>query len=152
LDRFNIFPHGLSLGQGTFRPAMIFKNKQETEVLPVWLDSYEANVLLTSSQIDPRESSPHKASLKVLESLGVVLESIYFNEVTNSTQYAEVSAIQDKKNVKVRVRAAEAMSLALKAGCSFFTNKDVVEKSRTLNFQMVLHENAVNPKDIGALH
>lgn len=155
MDSINIFPHGLSLGQGTFRPAMIFKDKQQSEVLPVWLNNYESNILLSSAQSSVGESTPHKASLKIFESFGITLESIYFNEVTNSIQYAEVTAAQGNKKVKSRVLASEAMSLALNAGCVFLTNKEVIEASRVLNFQMVLHEGQVGAgaaNDPGILH
>jgi bifunctional DNase/RNase len=131
---------------------MIFKDKSEHEVLPVWLDPLEASRILTTAQVNPGESSPHLASLKILEALGITLESIYFNEVTHFTQYAEVLAVQNEKRVRVKVRASEAMSLALKAGCTFFTNKDVVEKSRTLNFQMTLGDSPLAPKNPGAFH
>src|SRR5258708_1746869 len=129
---------------------MIFKDKQQTEVLPVWLNNYESNILLSSTQVALGDSTPHKASLKIFETFGITLESIYFNEVTNSIQYAEVTAAQGTKKVKSRVLASEAMSLALNAGCIFLTNKDVIEKSRVLNFQMAPHEGPI--KDIGALH
>jgi hypothetical protein len=64
LEAFNVFPHGLSLGQGSFRAAMIFKDKRESEVLPIWLDTAQANILIASSQVNSREFSPHRGTLK----------------------------------------------------------------------------------------
>lgn len=139
MKRFSVFPHGLSLGQGSFRPAIIFKDKTETEILPVWLDPVEANILIQASQQQPRDSSAHKASLKIFDALNVRLETVYFDDVTSTAQMATITAVQGKKIVEVKVRAAEAMSLALNAGVSFFTNHQVVEKSRALNFEMFLH-------------
>lgn len=135
--------HGLSLGQGNFRPAMIFKDKSEREVLPVWLDPMEANLLLAEANTShARHNSAHRASLKVFDALKVSLNSIYFDEVANSTQYATLSISQNDKQVGVRVRASEAMSLAVNAGCTFYTNKEVVEKSRALTLEHLLHMEA----------
>src|SRR5260221_627546 len=109
MKRFSVFPHGLSLGQGSFRPAIIFKDKAEQEILPIWLDPVEANLLLAATQQQIKDASAHKASLKIFEALVVKLESIYFDGVTSSTQMATVTAMQAKKQVEVKVRAAEAI-------------------------------------------
>ena len=140
MTKFNVFLHGLSLGQGNFRPAMIFKDKSEREVLPVWLDPLEANLLLAEANTSHvRQTSTHRASLKIFDALKISLKSIYFDEVNNSAQYATLFITQNDKDVTVRVRAAEALSLVVKAGCSFFTNKEVVEKSRALTLEHLLH-------------
>jgi bifunctional DNase/RNase len=134
-----IFPHGLSLGQGSFRPAMIFKDKSEREILPVWLDPLEANLLLATTQSGVRNGSTHSASMKLFDAFSIKLKSVYFDDVTNGIQYATLSAYQDKKLVTVRVRAAEAMSMVLNAGCAFYSNRGVIEKSRAMSFEQILH-------------
>ena len=157
METFNITPHGLSLGQGTFKSAMIFKDKKEVEVLPIWLGSNEANILVQGAQLNPREGSVHAATLKIFEALGIVLQSVYFNEISNNTQYAEILAVQGGQKLRVRLRAQDALPLALQMGCTFQTNQEIVEKSRTLNFNYQvmnpsLPELVSEKKDASHLH
>jgi bifunctional DNase/RNase len=136
---------------------MIFKDKKELEVLPIWLGGLEASSIIQASQLNPRDSSIHGASLKILDSFGIKVESVYFNEVSNNTQYAELSTALGDRKVKIRVKAQEALTLALLTPCIFQTNKDVVEKSRTLNFNYPLqgpglHGPLPEKKDASLLH
>jgi bifunctional DNase/RNase len=137
-NKILIYPHGLAFGSARFRPAMIFKNKTESEVLPVWLDPVDASLLLAGSQVETRATGAHRASLKIFEALDVKLISVYFDEMLGSTQYASVTVQQGKKQAKVKVRAAEMMSLAINARCEFFTNTDIIEKSRRMNLEWTL--------------
>jgi bifunctional DNase/RNase len=138
INKITLYPHGLAFGSARFRPAMIFKDKKETEVLPVWLDPVDAGLILAGSHVETRATGAHKASLKIFDALKVKLVSVYFDEMLGSTQYATVTVLQGKKRAEVRVRAAELMSLAINAQCEFFTNLDVIEKSRRINLEWTL--------------
>lgn len=139
ISKISVFPHGVALGPARFRPAMIFKDERQLETLPVWLDPVDASLLLAGSQVEVRATGAHKASLKIFNGFNITLLSVYFDEVLGSSQYATVTASQGKKIITVRVRAAEMMSLAMNAGCRFYTNQDVIEKSRSINLEWTLH-------------
>ncbi len=141
--KIRIFPHGITLGPARFRPAMIFRDKSEQTTLPVWLDQVDAGILLASTQAQTRASGAHRASLKIFKSLGIELRSIYFDEVTGSTQYATVTVVQEQNIMPVKVRAAEVMSLAVNAQCVFYTNENIIEKSRQLNLEWLLQTDLV---------
>jgi bifunctional DNase/RNase len=152
--KFEVFPHGISIGPSKYRPAMIFKDKKEKEVLPVWLDTVDASLLLASAQGIQDAKRAHNAIFKVFEGLKINLKSIYFNEISAATQYALLTAVQGKKTLEIRVRAGEAMSLAVNAGCVFYTDQNVIEKSRVLNLEWLNNSNprAGNQGSFEGLH
>jgi bifunctional DNase/RNase len=117
---------------------MIFKNEKEDITLPVWLDPVDASILLADNQPQVRSQGAHRASLKIFKALGIDLKSVYFDEIQGSTQYATVTASHGKTLSTIQVRAAEIMSLAVNAGCVFYTNQTIIEKSRQLNVEWLL--------------
>lgn len=152
--RFQIYPHGLTIGPSEIKPAMIFKNAKETSVLPVWLDPLDAGILISESQRDMRSSHPHLPTLKLLETLDIQITSVYFDNISGSTQYATVTVVQNEKESKIKVRASEIMSLAAVSGCAFFTNNKVVNQTRDMDFMWPapMEAEAGLLGDKGALH
>jgi len=118
---------------------MIFKDEEEREVLPIWLDTLEANLLLAQTQSKDTSTTAHKATFKIFRALKLVLKSLYFDDVAGSAQFATLELAQGERTFFVKLRAAEAMSLAMNAEVKFYTNRDVVEKSRAMTLEMLLH-------------
>jgi bifunctional DNase/RNase len=126
---------------------MIFKNEKEDITLPVWLDPVDASLLLADNQPQVRSYGAHRASLKIFKSLGIDLKSVYFDDIQGTNLYATVTVMQGKNLSTVQVRAAEIMSLAVNAGCVFYTNETVLEKSRRLNIEWLLQMEVGGPAD-----
>lgn len=151
-NKVKVIPYGMTLGAEKIRPAMIFKDESQKEVLPVWLDPVDAGVLLSRNQRELSVGSPHEITVRLFAALSVKILSVYFNEISGSTQYAEIEAEQKDKKVKIRVRAADVMSLAALLGCEFYTNREVIEKSRELNLQWLNFEGDVKAGKREELH
>src|SRR6185312_11678234 len=135
-DWIEMFPFGVALGAGQMRPVMIFKDKAERRVLPVWLSPMDAGIAVTQSATEV-EGSPHTLSVEILEKLGVQLEKCLFQEVRGHHQFVELHFAGTKKLKTIVARADDAISFCLRAGCRFYATVDYIERSRVLEDQMV---------------
>ncbi len=134
------FPHGLMLGPQPFNPIMIFKSENEKEVLPVLLDPVNAGIMMVDSESLGRVDSAHHASLEIFEKLGVSIKSIYFNEINGSEIIAQAFITDGKKDIQMKFKAREILSLALRSGCNFFASPEVIEKSKLLNLEWAMQQ------------
>ncbi len=144
-----MFPFGVAMGANQMRPVMIFKDKEERRVLPVWLSHMDAGIAVAQSSPGSHQvttsvsGSPHELSWFVLGTLGVALESCIFKKVTGHHQYVELNfkASAGKrlptKLQRLEARADDAISFCLRSGCKFFATFDYIEKSRVLEGEMV---------------
>lgn len=142
-----VFPFGVTMGPGQIRPVMIFKDKTETRVLPVWLSPMDAGIAVTQSATR-LEGSPHDLSWQILSMLGVELERCLFRELRGHHQYVELQFKGSRKLKSLKARADDAISFCLHAGCQFFATIDYMERSRVLETRITdvtLAKENVNP-------
>lgn len=143
-----MFPFGVAMGANQVRPVMIFKDKGEKRVLPVWLSHMDAGIAVAQSAVSHHvtttaSGSPHELSWQILTELGIVLEKCLFKKVTGHHQYVELH-LRAKSGRKLPVklqsleaRADDAISFCLRSGCKFYATVDYIEKSRVLEGEMV---------------
>ncbi|MCC6277410.1 MAG: bifunctional nuclease family protein [Oligoflexia bacterium] len=151
-ERIRIFPNGLSLGGAKFRPSLIFKDKTERYVLPLWLDRSGVTLLLSQSDGKANSVHPYGGVLKIFDLLGVKITSVYFYDVRGQTQYALVEGYQGEKPFELSLRAEEIVGFSVNSGCEFWTNENVIEKSRVLNLDLIIrkaHTDHVQPMPDG---
>lgn len=138
-----MFPFGVAMGANQTRPVMIFKDKGERRVLPVWLTHMDAGIAVAQSDISHQVTttttgSPHELSWRILAELGVKLEKCLFKKVTGHHQYVELhfkSTLNRRLPQKLQAfeaRADDAISFCLRSGCKFYSTFDYIEKSRVL--------------------
>ncbi|MEQ1663983.1 MAG: hypothetical protein ABL927_01250 [Bdellovibrionales bacterium] len=150
-DWIEVFPFGIAMGVGQSRPVMIFKDKSERRVLPVWLSPVDAGIAVVQGNSPytttaRAEGSPHELSLKVLKALGAKLEKCLFKKMESSQQFIELHFTYEKKSKKksqqniksvkaqvVEVKTNDAISFCLSAGCKFFTTLDYIDRSRIID-------------------
>ncbi len=136
-DWIEMFPFGVALGASQMRPVMIFKDKAEKRVLPVWLSPMDAGIAVTQSATQI-EGSPHTLAVEILNKLGVKLEKCLFHEVRGHRQFVELHFAGAKKFKSIVARADDAISFCMRAGCRFYATVDYIERSRILEDQMVV--------------
>lgn len=136
INLIQVFPVGISVSNTPERPVLIFKDKSEKHVLPVWLDHVDAGLVMADSSQKTRQSGVHHAVLKTFEAFGIKVEKVIFDEVVGHQQFVNVFFTQKKDVKEVRLRAAEAMSLCLKSGAEFFATVDVMDKSREIDMTL----------------
>lgn len=143
-----VFPFGVAMGANNLRPVMIFKDKAEKRVLPVWLSHMDAGIAISQGGSPYSSSarvagSPHELSWHVLSLLNISLEKCIFKKVKGHHQYVELhfKSLTKKKLPKglenVESRADDAISFCLRAGCKFYATIDYIERSRVLEGEMV---------------
>jgi bifunctional DNase/RNase len=147
-----MFPFGVAMGANQLRPVMIFKDKDERRVLPVWLSHMDAGIAVAQSTpthnvTSNASGSPHELSWQVLTELGIALEKCLFKKVTGHHQFVELqfSAKGQRKLpaklLQFEARADDAISFCLRSGCQFFATVDYIEKSRVLEGEIGLVAN-----------
>lgn len=133
-----IFPYGLALSPGEPRPTMLFKDKSEQRVLPVWLSPMDAGISIHQNSVDMgKSSSPYKLSWRILKTLGVYLESCTFTEVKGFHQYVELKFKGHPKIEKLESRAEEAVSFCLSNKTQFFCGEDFFNQCRVVDQEML---------------
>ncbi len=65
-DWIEMFPFGVALGASQMRPVMIFKDKAEKRVLPVWLSPMDAGIAVGRSRHGASGTVDHRATRHLL--------------------------------------------------------------------------------------
>jgi uncharacterized protein len=157
-----MFPFGIAMGANNVRPVMIFKDKSEKRVLPVWLSPMDAGIAVAQTnapyQTGARSiGSPHEISWQVLKEFGIDLEKCLFKRVTQNQQFVELhfTVGKSKKNhlsaQVIEARAHDAISFCLRSGCKFFATLEYIESSRVLESELgvnasLLQQNEALPR------
>src|SRR4051812_26510776 len=81
-----VFPFGVAIGANNVRPVMIFKDKAEKRVLPVWMSPLDAGIAVSQD----KSPSPHELSCQILSAFGLKLEKCLFKSVKGHHQFVEL--------------------------------------------------------------
>lgn len=139
-QKIQVFPHGLMLGPMPYKPVMIFKSKDEKEILPVAMDPVNAGIVMADTDNLGRFEGAHRATLKIFKELGVEVQSVYLNELQGHDIMALAGVVQGENKMNMKFKAPDILPLALKAGAEFFVNEDVVEKAKLLNLEWAMEQ------------
>ncbi len=146
-DWIEMFPFGVVMGANQMRPVMVFKDKAERRVLPVWLTHIDAGIMLVQGQGSFIQEgavvgTPHDVSMKILNELNLRVEKCLFKTMKNKKQWIEIhiqslTPAENKsktaqKAFVIEAPAEDAISYCLRAGCRFYATIDYIEKSRVL--------------------
>ena len=133
-----IFPYAVSLSSGTTRPVMLFKDKLETQILPVQLSPLDAGIAINerSALGSSTSGSPHGLTHKVLGKLNIILEKCFFTEVKGHHQFVELHFSGDDRLSVLTSRADEVLSFCLSTEAHFYCQLDYFEKCRILDAEM----------------
>ncbi len=130
-------PWGISVGHEEPRPSLLFKVVGSEQVIPIFISSSEAAVVLSRNQA--QQSSPHGASLLMFEHLGYKANECRFVDLQGHHVYVEVNLTGTKRGKKpqvVRARADQALSFCLESGAKFLCQESLLRKMRDLKLDM----------------
>lgn len=145
-----LFPHGITVGSKMGRPILILKDKATIEVLPVWMHPLDAGVALAELS-SASSSSPHSVTKRVLEMIGLTLESCVFVDIIGHHQYVNLIFRSATELKNLRVRADEAMSFCLQARARFFSTKEFMLRCRSLDADLTSLEQNLNEGQLPGL-
>ncbi|MCB0342409.1 MAG: bifunctional nuclease family protein [Pseudobdellovibrionaceae bacterium] len=132
-----MFPYGVAVGPDQVRPVMIFKDKTERRVLPVWMSPVDAGIAMSQSAITGTDASPHNLTQKMLSTLGVQIERCYFVRTNGHYQIVELQFSGSEKLKKLESRADEVISFCLHNDVRFFCRADLIEESRRIDSELL---------------
>ncbi len=135
-DLVRLFPYGLSMSADASRPFLLLKDEAHVHTLPVAISPIEAGVALSQSNRTQLESSPHKFTALLLESLDIQVKQAVFVEIRGSHQYMRLYMSGHKNQNSIKLRADEAMSLCLHLETPLYATKAFIGRSRVMNAEM----------------
>ena len=143
-DWIELFPYGVIFDSEGFaspqRPVMFFKNKDESQILPVWLSSLDAGIAIFQQERQEGISSPHDLAWKALKSLDIKLERCFFVEVKGYHQYVELHFSGSDKLKKLRSRTDEAISFCLSTDTKFYCKSEFIDRCRVVDAEISRHQ------------
>ena len=131
-----LFPYGVTMAADRLRPIMLFKDKLEQQVLPVFLSPIEAGLVVNHTQESLVATSPHHLTSKILGNLGVKLKKVHFTDVRGSLQYIDLHFKGSTRLKTIESRADEAISFCLSEDAQFFCRPSYFRKCRELEGEM----------------
>ncbi len=131
-----IFPYGVTIGLDQSRPVLVFKDKSEKHVLPVWLNSLDAGIAMAVSGDSRNLESPHSLSHEIFKNSKVQFKKCLFKSVKGHHQFVEVHFENEKKHPPVELRADYTMSLCLQEKVQFYCTIKHMERCRQLDVEM----------------
>ncbi|WP_413294026.1 bifunctional nuclease family protein [Bdellovibrio sp. HCB185ZH] len=132
-DLVQLFPYGLSVTGDVSRPFLLLKDASHAYTLPVAVSPIEAGVALSQSNKSIAESTPHKFTQLLMESLGIEVRQAVFVEIKGANQYVRLYLTGHPKSNSIKVRADEAMSLCLHLNTPIFATKNYIGRSKVMS-------------------
>ncbi|MEK2645579.1 bifunctional nuclease family protein [Bdellovibrio sp. BCCA] len=135
-DLVQLFPYGLSVTTDVSRPFLLLKDEAHQYTLPVAVTPIDAGVALSQSNKSILQSSPHKFTSQLMESLGIEIKQAVFVEIRGSHQYLRLYMSGHPQMSSMKLRADEAMSLCLYLNVPLFATKNFIGRSRIMSAEV----------------
>lgn len=135
-DLVQLFPYGLSVTTDAARPFLLLKDEGHQHTLPVAVSAIDAGVALSQSNKQSLESSPHKFTQLMLQSLGIEIKQAVFVEIKGSHQYLRLYISGHPQMSSFKIRSDEAMSLCLYLSVPLFATKNFIGRSRVMSAEV----------------
>lgn len=130
--KVEIFPYGLITGLSQVKPIFLFKDKEEKDFLPVWLDFSEVDSIHQILQPQLHKNHPYFAHVKILDKLKTSVTTCTFNRFDGYRLYADVLLETANGAHLISERAEDVVCLALAAKARFFTTSKVIDACREI--------------------
>jgi len=132
---------GLTIDPITGTPIVILKDLQEKKAIPIWIGIFEASAIATElEKVKFSRPMTHDLLKDILGTLQVTLMRIEIQDLRNNTFFASIFLERDGQTFIVDARPSDAIALALRVGSPIFVEEKVIEKSRSIDFEVNLME------------
>ncbi len=120
---------GLALDEQSQVPLLILKDKQETQVLPIWIGAMEAmSISVSLNKVEISRPLTHDLMLQTLQTLEAVIDKVVVVDLQEGTYYATIHLRQDDRTYMIDSRPSDAIALAVRAEVPVFANEELLEK------------------------
>ena len=107
--------------------GIILKEKNGERTLPIVIGEYEAqSIALGLENIKPPRPITHDLTLNILESCGVVMDSVLITELKNNTYYAVIRLKKKLKYWDIDARPSDAIAMAVRNTIPIFVDEEVM--------------------------
>ena len=125
---------GLTIDPFTSMPIIILKDLEEKCALPIWIGLIEASSIATELEnIQLSRPMTHDLLKNILDEMGVTVESVEVNDLSDNTFYARINLKKDKGTYVMDARPSDAIAVALRSKAPIFVARHVMEKSRKID-------------------
>ena len=125
---------GLSIDPITHTPIVLLKDKENQEVIPIWIGLLEASSIATQLEnIKLARPMTHDLLKNILDHLDVVVSRVEVNDLRNNTFYAIIHLSWNGVDLTLDARPSDAIAIALRTKSPIFVHQQVIEKSRKVD-------------------
>jgi len=112
------------------RHVVILKDPEGDRYLPIWIGAWEASAIAMRLQgLAAERPLTHDLFAAALDRLGVRVERVVINELTDETYHARIHLERDGVQVEVDARPADALALAVRAEVPIFAADEVLAQA-----------------------
>lgn len=127
--------YGVSFEPIGKQPIVLLKTLDEDRFLPIWIGHAEAAAILMKLQgTDPPRPMTHDLFVSVVNELKAELVRITVTELRENTYFAQLTIVQDGRELEIDSRTSDAIALAVRCEARIFASDEVVEES-SIEFQ-----------------
>jgi bifunctional DNase/RNase len=121
--------YGVSFEPIGKQPIVLLKTADDDKFLPIWIGHAEAAAILMKLQgaTAPRPMT-HDLLTDVISELQGEIVRVTVTELKENTFYAQITIVQDGREVEVDSRPSDAIALAVRCDAQIFATDDVIEE------------------------
>ncbi len=120
---------GLALDEKSQVPLLILKDKEEKQVLPIWIGAMEAmSISITLNKVDISRPLTHDLMLHTIDTLGATIERIVVVDLREGTYYAEIYMQQDDQTFLIDSRPSDAIALAVRTKAPIYAEQELLDQ------------------------
>jgi uncharacterized protein len=122
--------YGVSFDLVGKQPIVLLKTADGNIFLPIWIGHPEAAAILMKLQgSEPPRPLTHDLAASIVHSMDGEITRVTVTELREQTFHAQITIVQDGKEIEVDSRTSDAIALALRTDAKIFAADDVIEES-----------------------
>jgi len=112
------------------RHVVILKDTEGDRYLPIWIGAWEASAIAMRLQgLAAERPLTHDLFAAALDRLGVRVERVVINELTDETYHARIHLERDGVQVEVDARPSDALALAVRTEVPIYAADEVLAQA-----------------------
>ena len=120
---------GLALDEQSQVPLLILKDKEEKQVLPIWIGAMEAMAISISiNKVSISRPLTHDLMLQAITTLGGTIERVHIVDLREGTYYAEMHIGHKDQTFLMDSRPSDAIALAIRAEAPVFAAQSLLDR------------------------
>jgi len=114
---------------------MILRPEEENKIIPIWIGSYEADVItMELENIVPPRPMTHDLIKSIISQLNSKVEKVVVTDIVDNTYYAELYIRKDADISVIDCRPSDAIATALKNRAPIYISENVYRTSVLSDF------------------